>query len=113
MSNNSQVPLVEEFGVSKTLLSQISNSPYFKKFDSKGNKTNWNDIEEFHYIYEDIEYVSSRVVSYSEPEVYGDELVETTYFDLKDLQNIEDLEILDHLKFKIRKAKIQNIIQDD
>jgi len=35
MSNNSQVPLVEEFGVSKTLLSQISNSPYFKKFDSK------------------------------------------------------------------------------
>ena len=31
---NHQIPLVEHFGVSKTLLSQIANSPYFKKFDS-------------------------------------------------------------------------------
>ena len=31
---NHQIPLVEEFGVSKTLLSQIANSPYFKKLDS-------------------------------------------------------------------------------
>jgi len=31
---NHQIPLVENFGVSKTLLSQIANSPYYKKFDS-------------------------------------------------------------------------------
>lgn len=87
------------------------NFELVKKFNSNGNKTNWDDVEEYNYVFEDIKYTSCRVVNYTEPDIYGDDLVEIVYFNLKDMKNIEDLEILDHLKFKIRKSKIQNIIQ--
>lgn len=92
---------------------KVKKFEIIKRFDSKGNKINWDDIEQFHYIYEDIEFISCRTIQYSEPDVYGNELKEHVIFDLKELKNIEDLEILEHLKFKLRQAKIQNIIQED
>ena len=65
------------------------NFELVKRFKSNGNKTNWDDIEEYNYNFEDIKYSSYRVVNYTEPTIYGDELVEIVYLQLlTKLENI-------------------------